>query len=119
MRSWGVQPGALDRMSFDERAQLAARLRGGRLGRFAELIGRFRQMAAGEQARRVEHAPGELVGITLGDDVSRVVPSELVQLAVPALRPVFATRLAESRLMVYDSRGTTEAGQGAIVACDE
>jgi uncharacterized protein with von Willebrand factor type A (vWA) domain len=117
MRAWGVQPGKLERMSFTQRAQLAARLRGGRLGRFAELIGRFRRMASGERARRVEHAPGELAGITLGDDLSRVIPSELTNIGIPALRPVFASRYAEARLMVYDSRGEQNTGQGAIIAC--
>ncbi|MGW0844284.1 VWA domain-containing protein [Streptomyces sp. NPDC002787] len=117
MRAWGVEPGQLERMSFEERAALAERLRTGRLGRFAELIGRFRQMAFGERARKVEHAPGELVGITLGDDLSRVVPSEIAQLGTPALRAVFVAKFAEARLMLYDSRGDAPTGQGAIIAC--
>ncbi len=117
MAAWGVQPGQLQRMSFAQRAQLARRLRGGRLGRFAELIGRFRQMAAGERARKVEHAPGELVGITIGDDLARLVPAEVTNLGVPALRGVFAARYAEARLMVYDSIGEQDSGQGAIIAC--
>lgn len=116
MRAWGVDKGQLERMPFDQRAQLAERLRSGRIGRFAELIGRFRQMAAGERARRVENAPGELVGVTVGDDLSRVVPSELVNLGVPEMRAVFAARYAAGELMLYDSRGETTTGQGAIIA---
>ncbi|HEY7201860.1 MAG TPA: VWA domain-containing protein [Candidatus Dormibacteraeota bacterium] len=117
MRAWGIAPGELQRMSFDQRARLAQRLRGGRLGRFAQLIGRFRQMASAERARRIEHVPGELVGITLGDDLSRLIPSELASLGVPAMRAAFAARYAERRLMVYETRGDERAGQGAIVAC--
>ncbi|MEU9480773.1 hypothetical protein [Streptomyces sp. NPDC048191] len=117
MRAWGMEPGPLERMSYEQRAQLAQRLRSGRLGRFAELIGRFRQMAFGERARKVENAPGELVGITLGDDLSRVIPSELAHLGIPAMRAVFAARYAEARLMLYDSRGEQYTGQGAVIAC--
>ena len=117
MRAWGVEPGQLERMSFEERAALAERLRGGRLGRFFELIGRFRQMAFGERARKVEHAPGELVGITLGDDLTRVVPSEIAQLGTPALRALFVAKFVEARLMLYDSRGEAPTGQGAIIVC--
>jgi uncharacterized protein with von Willebrand factor type A (vWA) domain len=117
MRAWGVGPGQLERMPYAERAQLAERLRSGRIGQFAELIGRFRQMAVGERDRRVENAPGELVGITLGDDLTRVVPSELAHLGIPALRAVFAARYAEAQLMQYDSRGEQYTGQGAIIAC--
>ena len=64
MRAWGVGPGEPERMPFDQRARLAERLRTGRLAEWAELIGRFRQMADGERARKVENATGELVGVT-------------------------------------------------------
>ncbi|MFG3004680.1 VWA domain-containing protein [Streptomyces calvus] len=117
MRAWGVGAGELERMPFDERARLAERLRSGRLARWAELIGRFRQMAGGERARKVENATGELVGVTLGDDLSRVVPSELAVLGLPALRAVFAARYAAGELMLYDSRGEQTTGQGAVIAC--
>ncbi|MFC7591069.1 VWA domain-containing protein [Nonomuraea antimicrobica] len=116
MAAWGVEPERLQRMSFAERADLARRLSGNRLAAYAQLIGRFRAMAAGERARRVEHTTGELVGVTVGDDLARLVPSELAALAVPALRADFAVRLAEGRLMVYESRDEEETGQGAIIA---
>ncbi|MGW0104012.1 VWA domain-containing protein [Streptomyces cellulosae] len=117
MRAWGVDAGETERMPFEERARLAERLRSGQLARWAELIGRFRQMAAGERARKVEHATGELVGVTLGDDLSRVIPSELAVLGVPELRAVFAARYAARELMLYDSRGEQGTGKGAVIAC--
>ncbi|MEV5548672.1 VWA domain-containing protein [Streptomyces sp. NPDC052309] len=117
MRAWGVGPGELERMPFDQRARLAERLRSGRLAQWAELIGRFRQMAGGERARKVENATGELVGVTLGSDLSRVIPSELANLGLPELRAVFAARYAAGELMLYDSQGEQTTGQGAIIAC--
>ncbi|UNT01384.1 VWA domain-containing protein [Streptomyces tubbatahanensis] len=117
MRAWGVGAGELERMPFDERARLADRLRTSRLARWAELIGRFRQMAGGERARKVETATGQLVGVTLGDDLSRVIPSELANLGVPELRAVFAARYAAGELMLYDSQDEETTGRGAIIAC--
>ncbi|WP_380792269.1 VWA domain-containing protein [Streptomyces albidoflavus] len=117
MRAWGVGHGELERMPYEERARLAEQLRTGRLARWAELIGRFRQMADGERARKVEHATGELIGVTLGDDLSRVLPSELAHLGLPELRAVFAARYAAGELMLYDSRGEQTTGQGAVIAC--
>jgi uncharacterized protein with von Willebrand factor type A (vWA) domain len=116
-RAWGVGPGELERMPFEERDRLAERLRGGRLARWAELIGRFRQMAGGERARRVKNTTGELIGVTLGDDLSRVLPSELAHLGLPGLRAVFAARYAAGELMLYDSQGEQSTGKGAVVAC--
>lgn len=117
MRAWGVGSGELARMPFDQRARLAERLRTSRLAEWAELIGRFRQMAAGERARKVENAAGELVGVTLGNDLSRVIPSELANLGLPELRAVFAARYAAGELMLYDSQGEQSTGQGAVIAC--
>ncbi|MFF9040905.1 VWA domain-containing protein [Streptomyces sp. NPDC014892] len=117
MRAWGVGPGELERMSFDRRARLAERLRTGRLAEWAELIGRFREMAAGERARKVENTVGELVGVTLGDDLSRLIPSELANLGLPELQAVFAARYAAGELMLYDGQGEQSTGRGAIIAC--
>ncbi|WP_435857913.1 VWA domain-containing protein [Streptomyces tendae] len=117
MRAWGVGSGELERMPFEERARLAERLRAGRLAEWAELIGRFRQMADGERARKVENATGELIGVTLGDDLSRVIPSELANLGLPELRAVFAARYAAGELMLYDSQGEQATGRGAVIAC--
>jgi hypothetical protein len=58
MRAWGVGPGELERMPFDQRARLAERLRTGRLAQWAELIGRFRQMAGGCAPARWRTPPG-------------------------------------------------------------
>ncbi|MGW8989679.1 VWA domain-containing protein [Streptomyces zhihengii] len=117
MRTWGVAPGTLERMPFDRRARLAERLRTSRLARWAELIGRFREMAGGERARKVENTTGELVGVTLGSDLSRLVPAELANLGLPELRAVFAARYAAGELMLYDSRGERNSGKGAVIAC--
>ncbi|GAA2314020.1 VWA domain-containing protein [Streptomyces kunmingensis] len=117
MRIWGITAGETERMPFAQRLQLAERLRTSRLARWADLIGRFRQMACGERAHKVENAGGELIGITLGDDLSRVVPSELANLGLPVLRAVFAARYAAGELMLYDNRGEQTTGRGAIIAC--
>ncbi len=117
MRAWGVGAGELERLPFDRRARLAERLRSGRLAQWAELIGRFRQMAEGERARKVENTAGELVGVTLGNDLSRVIPSELAGLGLPELRAVFAARYAAGELMLYDSQGEQATGRGAVIAC--
>jgi uncharacterized protein with von Willebrand factor type A (vWA) domain len=115
MQSWGVGPGQLERMSFEERASLAQRLRSGRMARFTSLIGRFRQMAAAQRARRVENVPGEVVGIELGSDISRLIPAEIANLAVPGLREEFIARLVDGRALQYQQRGETEADKGAII----
>lgn len=117
MTAWGIEEGEQARLDPDERMRLAQSLRSGKLAEFAQLIGRFRQLAQAQRARRVEHARSEYVGVTLGDDLGSLIPAELVNLAVPALRAPFAARYADRQLMVYDQRGEEHTGQGAIIAC--
>jgi uncharacterized protein with von Willebrand factor type A (vWA) domain len=117
MNAWGLGEGERQRLDADERMRLAQRLRSGKLARFAELIGRFRQMSTAQRSRRVEHARGEYIGVTIGDDLGSLVPAELVNLALPALRAQFAVRYAERQLMIYEQRGEDREAQGAIIAC--
>ncbi|MCI2421141.1 VWA domain-containing protein [Saccharopolyspora sp. K220] len=117
IRAWGIEPGQLERMDFAERAALAERLRTLPLSRFAEFIGRFKAMASAERARKVPRTPGEIIGTTLGNDLTRLIPSEIAHLTLPTLRAPFAARLATRQLMLYNSQGTQRAGQGAIIAC--
>ena len=117
MAAWGVGPGELQRMSSEQRARLAERPRGGRIGRFADLIGRFRQVAAGQRARKTEHAPASWSVSPFGDNLGRLIPSERAALGVPVLRAAVAARYAERGLFIYETRGEENTGQGAIIAC--
>jgi len=115
--AWGIEPGQLARLDFGERQALAARMRATNLVKFARLMGRFRAMAEGERARKVEGVAGELVGLTLGGDVDRAVDADLAHLAVPALRAAWLARWAEDQLLQYETRGEDRTGAGAIIAC--
>lgn len=116
MHAWGQEPGSLQRLSFAERARLAERLRTNRLGKFAQLIGRFRMMVAAQQTKKVEYGRDEVVGVELSGDLTRLVPVELVNLAVPELRLDFMQRMVEGRLLSRRYRGTEKVGKGAIIA---
>jgi uncharacterized protein with von Willebrand factor type A (vWA) domain len=51
---------------------------------------------------RLPDAPGEVRGIRLGAQLSRMVPAEAAQLMHPVLHKLWRARLAESRLRVWD-----------------
>lgn len=120
MYAFGVEPGELQRMDFNERYQLAKRLRNNRLAKFAKLIGQFRHFARAEQRRRVKHVPDEITGLTLGDDLTRLHPNELINLAIPELEDQFWARYADHALSVWELTGTERMGRGPIIyVCDE
>ena len=54
------------------------------------------------RSTRLPGAPGEVHGIRLGAQLSRMVPAEAAQFGHPLLRKLWRARLAESRLHVWD-----------------
>jgi uncharacterized protein with von Willebrand factor type A (vWA) domain len=120
MRAFGVDDGELSRMPFGERAALANRLKTNRMAKFAKLIGQFKAMQAAESRRKVKHAPDEVNNIVLGDDLTRLAPSEWINFANDDLEDDFWLRYVNRQVLCYDLIGTEKIGQGPIVVvCDE
>lgn len=120
MQAFGVEDGELQRMSFEERRQLAQRLRNNRLAKFYKLLGQFKMIQQAESRRKVQHAADEVVGVKLGDNLQRMIPAEMINLATPELEDDFWLRFANHELLEYDLRGKEKLGQGpVIVVCDE
>jgi uncharacterized protein with von Willebrand factor type A (vWA) domain len=87
------------------------------LQRLARLVGALRRQARGARRERVPRAPAEVYGVRLGDDLARLLPSELVTLRHPVLRREFRRRFIEGRLMSYEVRGEDHQGRGPAVIC--
>lgn len=115
-RAWGIGEGELQRMSFTERARLAARLRANRLAPFVKQLGRFRMMAAAQRAKKVEFGRDEIYGVEMSDRLPDVLGSEFAYLINRHTRLDFLSRLAEGRLLSRKYRGVEKEGKGAIIA---
>jgi hypothetical protein len=83
------------------------------LRRLGELLPAMR--SARRARRAVERVPAETVGVTLGGDPARLVPSELAALRHPVLRRAALLRIAEGRATVWDRRDRPRADRGPVV----
>ncbi len=118
--AFGVEDGELQRMSFDERRDLAEKLRNNRLAKFHKLLGQFKMVQQAESRRKVMHAAEEVVGVKLGDDLMRLTGGEWINFGLDEMEDDFWLRYVNRQLAVYDVRGTEQMGQGpVIVVCDE
>lgn len=118
--SFGLSPGVLLRMSYAERAALMERLSRNRIAKFADLIGAMRSCADAAVRQRMAGVPSEIVGVELGDDLTRLTSTEMMSLATPELATDFYLRYLERRLQVWQVRGPEPAGRGPMVlVCDE
>ncbi len=119
---WGSGEGTAHLQGdIQARAKLAQRLlQSAELRRIAALCGRMKLIAAQIERTRLTLGNSELYGVTIGDDVSNMLPTELALLSRPALKRLFYARLAEKSLSIYERYSPEPVGRGPIiVAVDE
>jgi len=118
LEGFGEESGKNQRMAVNQRLMLARKLQtSDKLKRLAKMVGKFKRLALAEQRRRVHQHHEEMYDVTLGNDVSRLIPAELFALRHPVLRKDFMRRFVEGKLLQYNLRGDEERGKGALVVC--
>ncbi|HKR58740.1 MAG TPA: hypothetical protein VJS64_03320 [Pyrinomonadaceae bacterium] len=120
---FGTENGAGGRNSLSTKEKLVIAQQVGRspkLQQIAAVCGRFTRIALQQQKTRVKHPPDEITSITTGNEIERLLPSEIALLADPDLEDLFYLKFAERSLMQYDLIGREPEGQGPIIiAIDE
>ncbi len=117
-QSWGTGLGGTGRTSAGRKVELGRRLATNpKLRKLAALVGRMREQALALRRRSFERASEEVYEVTLGRDLERLLPPELLALHHPVLRRDFARRLIEGRLLTYALRGEDERGRGPMIVC--
>ena len=117
--AWGLEAGAIQRLPAQKRIELAKRMNNDKFRRLAQMIGPMQRLALSEQSRRTIYAREEIHDITLGDDITRALPTEIMLLGDDATEIDFFTRLIEKRLMQYELRGTEKVAKGDIFFCED
>ncbi len=106
---------------LDQKMDLARQLlHSPRLQQIARMCGRMKEIAMHVQRTKTTHAPDEIAGIRLGDDLALVLPSEFSRLAEPSLEDGFYADYTQQKLIQYEVRSYKKQGQGPIIlALDE
>lgn len=117
----GMGPGRAGSTDPRAIAELYKRVRNDpALRRISELAGRFRRVAASKQRQKVSHGLEDVVGVEPGGDVGRLLPSELVRLAVPELELDTLRRIVERQALCREHHAVEPVGKGPIlVVVDE
>jgi uncharacterized protein with von Willebrand factor type A (vWA) domain len=117
--AWGLDPGGLKRLSPEKRIEIAEKLNSHKFRKIAELFGSMTRLAMAEQNRKVYHAADEIFDVETGDDLERMLISEGVKLAHPALRALWLRDYVESGLMQYKLQGVERVSKGSIILCED
>ena len=107
--------------SAKDKLDLAHKVRASeKLKQIAELCGRLTRIALAVQKAKVKHPPDEIASIEVGNNVARMLPSELSLLADPELEDLFVLKFIEKRLAQYELIHHEPQGRGPIIlAIDE
>lgn len=114
--AWGTTQGELQTLPFEKKFDLAQQLiKAGSLKRISELMGRFRNVLNSIDATKWSHGNDEIVDITVGDDLGRLLPAEYLKLKInPTL---FYKDFLEKNLLQYNLKGVEPQGKGPIIVC--
>lgn len=115
--TWGTDPASFRRLPADVRVKMAKRLNNPRLKAIAEQFGPMRNIAMSPKIRLVPGLPQEVVGITFGNDVARLTPSEMLRFADEDQELTFLLDFAQRRLQQWKMQGKEKVGKGGIIYC--
>lgn len=75
------------------------------LARIVELLGRMESELGSKQLSQKSTGQSEIHSLRLSDDIHRMLPVEMVNLADPELEMLFFSKFCERKLMTYQLRG--------------
>jgi uncharacterized protein with von Willebrand factor type A (vWA) domain len=110
----GTAAGERQHMPIGDRLELARTvLKNPLLQQIAQLFGRFKNVVQSAVATSPSHGNDEIVEVSIGSDLPRMLPTELIKLKrSPKL---FYKDLVEGALQVYSMKGEEKMGAGPII----
>lgn len=80
MDGWGLGGDELSRMPIQQKLELAKKLHSEKFKRMSQVIGRMRRLAVHQQKTKMSQSRDEIHTVGMGNDLSRMLLAELVQL---------------------------------------
>jgi uncharacterized protein with von Willebrand factor type A (vWA) domain len=115
---YGNQPGQDGFNSVEEKLAVAKMLQDNpKLKEIAELAGRFRREARKIQSNKKQPGPDEISDIEIGNDIGRLLPSEVMKLGNQITKLLFYKGYAEKTLLQYKLESKEKKVKGPIVIC--
>ena len=110
---WSKEDGELKRMSFEDKDLFLEQYK--KVKEMAKYIGKYKDLATSSRVSRVKDIRTELCGVTMGNEITRALPQELVQLSHPVLKYDMYRKMQEKQLLQYELEMNEERGEGAII----
>ncbi|KMT23172.1 vWA domain-containing protein [Clostridium cylindrosporum] len=118
IKSWGLNDGKMTPTSYDEKVEVAIKLKGlKKVKQISEMAGRFKASASQLQKRRTREEGQEICGVKLGDEIHKVLPSEKLLLANEITKKSFYKKYHQKELLSYKYKNNRIKSKGPIICC--
>lgn len=87
-----------------------------KMKQIAKWAGRFKAIAKSKQ-KSISKESIARSGVTIGNDIDRILPNELITISNPASRLDFLRRFAEGQTLQFATKGKQSLGKGSIILC--
>lgn len=116
---WGAGEGESLGADPADRLAMLERLSAEPLAELAKMVGRLRIDASARAGSHWDTGPAEIVDVEPSNNLSRLTARELVNLAVPELRPVFYDRYLNKKLMCLRMEEPQHEDAGTIIYVED
>jgi uncharacterized protein with von Willebrand factor type A (vWA) domain len=115
----GSGPGVNGKVSIEDQMRALQTIRDDeQLRQIAEMAGRIEHIIKKTKQEKVaSQGGGSIVNVELTGDLTRLLPSELMRLAHPAMKRELMMRLAERKALGWKKERKEKIGKGPIICC--
>ncbi|MEF9950972.1 MAG: hypothetical protein RR840_00690 [Clostridium sp.] len=118
IKSWGLNDGKMTATSYDDKIEVAAKLRSlKKINKISEMAGRFKASASQIQKRRTREEGQEVYDVKISDEIHKVLPSEKMLLANERTKAGFYKRYYQKELLSYKYKNSNSKSKGPIICC--
>lgn len=111
---WGDEGSEFNRLPIEDKKYFLEQVRRTK-GSMVELIGKMKQITLTARKEKIKSSQMAICGVTVGNNISKVLPSELMLLRHPAYRGYFYKKYADKQLMQYELQVRNNMGKGSII----
>jgi len=119
LSAWGLEDTInLDRIPLEDKKYAIERIRqSNKIKKFTDSIGKMRTLAKSAFKKKQRNVKVEIEGIQFGNNLSNILPQEMMKLKNETLKLLFYKDFLENNLLEYEKTYSEETGKGPIVCC--
>lgn len=118
VQAWGLGTGQHTKVPYSLKKSVLEQIRSSNyLKKFTDMIGRYKECAIAEQAKKSKSGAVETTSVTVGNNIKDVLPSDEMNLCNEITKKDFYRRMTQNQLLTYDKESEKNKNKGPIIVC--